>query len=343
MFIAMMIALPVHYLLQAPEQQAERARRPEAAVPWRTFVLLGIPAAFDLLGTALASIGLLFTTVSVYQLVRCSVIIVTALLKATVLQQRLTRYMWTGIAINTLAMLLVAGHVLPARRQRRPERGRGRRAARPAARHRFILLSCLVQGSQYVFEERVMTVDNAPPLVVVGMEGLWGALLMPLIVFPWAMLLPGSDAGGCLESLYDSYVMLQPLASIRLILLLFTLTVFLYNIFCIYVTYLLSSIWHAILDNFRPVSVWLADLALFYLVTDGSFGEQWTGGSWLELAGLLLLLLGTAVYNGSVRLPLMQMTSTSSWTHSTTTASRSQRSAALTRPQRTASTSPRPC
>jgi hypothetical protein len=37
-----------------------------------------------------------------------------------------------------------------------------------------------------------MTVDNAPPLVVVGMEGLWGTLLMPLIVFPWSYILPGT-------------------------------------------------------------------------------------------------------------------------------------------------------
>jgi len=34
----------------------------------------------------------------------------------------------------------------------------------------FIVLSCLVQGTQYVFEEKLMHVDDVPPLVVVGME-----------------------------------------------------------------------------------------------------------------------------------------------------------------------------
>ena len=29
-----------------------------------------------------------------------------------------------------------------------------------------------------------------------------------------------------------------------------------YNIFAVYVTHFLSSVWHAILDNFRPISVW---------------------------------------------------------------------------------------
>jgi hypothetical protein len=86
-------------------------------------------------------------------------------------------------------------------------------------------------------------------------------------------------------------------------LMLFTGIVFFYNVFCIYVTFLLDSIWHAILDNFRPVclssqlqllflfiivlltsvrlhccaqvSVWTIDLLLFYIFTDGAFGEAW--------------------------------------------------------------------
>jgi hypothetical protein len=80
-------------------------------------------------------------------------------------------------------------------------------------------------------------------------------------------------------------------------------TVFLYNIFCIYVTYLLSSIWHAILENFRPVSVWGTDLILYYLITDGLFGEAWTKYSWIQFIGMILLFVGTAVYNGSIEVP----------------------------------------
>jgi hypothetical protein len=36
------------------------------------------------------------------------------------------------------------------------------------------------------------------------------------------------------------------------------------TIVVVFITKLLSSVWHAILDNFRPVAVWAADLALFY-------------------------------------------------------------------------------
>ena len=59
----------------------------------------------------------------------------------------------------------------------------------------------------------------------------------------------------------------------------------------------MSSVWHSILDNFRPVTVWATDLFLYYLVTNGRYGETWTNNSWVQLGGLLVLLYGTSIYN----------------------------------------------
>ena len=65
------------------------------------------------------------------------------------------------------------------------------------------------------------------------------------------------------------------------------------------VTFSLSSIWHSILDNFRPISVWGVDLVIFYFFTKGGFGEEWTKYSWLQFAGMFILIYSTAVYNGT--------------------------------------------
>jgi hypothetical protein len=46
---------------------------------------------------------------------------------------------------------------------------------------------------------------------------------------------------------------------------------------------MMSTFWHAVLDNIRPVAIWAVQLTLYYVVTDGKYGEQWTLGSWLEL------------------------------------------------------------
>ena len=77
-------------------------------VSWKLCLLVLIPSLFDLIGTAFAKVGLLYVTVSVYQLVRCTVIIITALLKAFVLKDHLAPHMWLGVFINLIAMCLVS-------------------------------------------------------------------------------------------------------------------------------------------------------------------------------------------------------------------------------------------
>lgn len=41
--------------------------------------------------------------------------------------------------------------------------------------------------------------------------------------------------------------------------------------------------------------------ALYYVFTNHAFGEQWTRYSWIQLAGMIILFIGTAVYNGTLR------------------------------------------
>lgn len=60
-----------------------------------------------------------------------------------------------------------------------------------------------------------MTDDNVPPLLVVGMEGIWGSLLIPIVVMPWAQILPGADAGGCIENWEDSWIMITNSYTVR--------------------------------------------------------------------------------------------------------------------------------
>jgi hypothetical protein len=154
-----------------------------------------------------------------------------------------------------------------------------------------------------VFEEKVMAV-GAPPLVVIGAEGLWGTFLTLTVIYPLAYyVVPGSDCGGtCYEDPWDSLAMVQDSPLLTKLVIGFVFFVTIYNCMVIYVTKYLSSIWHAILDNFRPISIWGLDLAIFYVFAPGQgFGEQWLGfASWVQLCGLMVLFLGTAIYNGSL-------------------------------------------
>lgn len=131
---------------------------------------------------------------------------------------------------------------------------------------------------------------------------MWGTLICTFVLYPLAYVLPGSDHGR-LEDPENTVAMISNSQTVQVILLWYFIFIFLYNTFGVLVTYLLNSVWHAILDNFRPITVWGADLYIYYAVALGTFGEPWTPWSFLELAGLGILLLGTATYNGNVRFP----------------------------------------
>lgn len=127
-------------------------------------------------------------------------------------------------------------------------------------------------------------------------------MLSTFLLYPICWFIPGPDFGSY-ENPINTLTMLSNSATIQTLTLTFCALVFVLNSFSVLVTYMMSSVWHAILDNFRPITIWVTQLAIYYSFTDGQYGEAWTDGSWLELGGMLLLLVGTAIYNGSLRVP----------------------------------------
>jgi hypothetical protein len=59
MFLAMTMSLPGYLCCTNSEERGK--------LSWRVVGLLVIPSSFDLVGTALAKVGLLYVTVSLYQ------------------------------------------------------------------------------------------------------------------------------------------------------------------------------------------------------------------------------------------------------------------------------------
>ena len=230
---------------------------------YRTMAVLMVPSICDLLCTLLLLVAQLYITASMWQMLRGSVIIITAILKKVVLGHRLRAHMWAGIIIIFIAMVTVASTSFfgPAPTDVT--------AKDPRFGVVLVLLGCLAQGVQYVFEEKVMAVDNAPPLVVIGMEGVWGTVLTLLFVYPAAYAIPGPD-NGSYENFYDSVTMITSSKQLQTLVIGFVLTVTTYNCMAVYVTKYLSAIWHAILDNFRPITIWVLDLWIFYFFLPGT-------------------------------------------------------------------------
>mmetsp|Transcript_47212 Transcript_47212/g.60673 ORF Transcript_47212/g.60673 Transcript_47212/m.60673 type:complete len:421 (+) Transcript_47212:15-1277(+) len=291
MFVAMTMALPIYYgYLFFAGHQFPKVKR-------KMWFILAAPACTDMLGTMFMMIGLLYVSVSVYQLVRCLVIVYVALLRRFALKAPTENYQWAGVIMNATSVCIVSAAALFDPAQQDVLLGIS-----------FINFGCFIMACQLTLEEYVMRdsdedEEGTPPLVVVGMEGFWGSFIMMTVIYPITYMMPGDDHGSY-ENFYESWCGLLNNPDLLKCAIGYVVAITTYNVSAIFITQLLEAVWRSILENFRPIAVWGTDLALFYMVTNGAFGEAWLGdASWLQIFGLVMLLSGTATYNGSLKWP----------------------------------------
>mmetsp|Transcript_40686 Transcript_40686/g.74416 ORF Transcript_40686/g.74416 Transcript_40686/m.74416 type:complete len:479 (-) Transcript_40686:352-1788(-) len=263
-------------------------------IPAWMYFFLAIPAIFDLAATALCMMGLQYLDVSIYQMLRGSGIIFVALMKQHVMKEHLHKFHWVGVFWNVISVVIVGSTALLA-----SSGGESNAGITPSQTFLGVCLmmaGAFVQSVQFVFEEHVMKMDvPAPPLLLIGMEGFWGTVLSIAVMYPIGYFMPGDDHGSY-EDPFNTWAMLMNSKNIQFAFVIYFFTIFFYNLFAVLVTFMLSSVWHAILDNFRPITVWVTDLVIFYYINP-IFGEAWTSYSYIQIGGMAVLLYGTAIYN----------------------------------------------
>ena len=263
----------------------------EPTLPVWMYFFLSIPSIFDLLATIFCMCGLRYIDVSIYQMLRGSGIIFVALMKQHVLKDHLYKYQWAGVLFNVASVIFVGATAILSSEDS-PKEVDGGKALLGVL---LVMAGAFVQSLQFVFEEKVMTMDiPSPPLLLIGMEGLWGTVLCIFVMYPLAYYLPGDDHGSY-ENPFNTMAMIENSTTIQVAFVIYFFAIFFYNLFAVLVTFLLNSVWHAILDNFRPITVWTTDLFIYYVVVKtGDLGEPWTKWSFLQLAGMFILFYGTA-------------------------------------------------
>jgi len=305
MFFGMIFALPMYLGVEgfkrfqaigSPEKKAALAKEPE--VTFKMLMSLGVPAIFDLSSVLFLMAGLMNITASMWMLLRGGCIVFVALMKQFALKSPLSPQMWLGVVIITLAVCLVGLAPVVSG----TAAGGGGDGSGMLMGIAMTLFGTFLQSLQYAYEEKVLSGDTpAPPWLLIGMEGMFGSILSLVVVYPLAGIVPGADHGS-FENMQNTITKLQDNPELVKLSAIFCVSVFVLNSFSVLVTFMLSSVWHAILDNFRPISIWATQLVI-YQVTDGAHGEAWTRGSYLQLAGLAVMIAGTAIYNGTITVP----------------------------------------
>lgn len=151
---------------------ATKSPLPPGRLPLWMWFFMSIPSIFDLTASALCMMGLVFLDVSIYQMLRGSEIIFVSLMKQQVLGDHLFKFQWVGVAWNVLSVILVGSTALLNSASSAEEDEDEEHARRTVTFAQallgivLVLLGAFVRSQQFVFEEKVMKMEESavPPL-----------------------------------------------------------------------------------------------------------------------------------------------------------------------------------
>uniref|UniRef100_A0A7S1I053 EamA domain-containing protein n=2 Tax=Eutreptiella gymnastica TaxID=73025 RepID=A0A7S1I053_9EUGL len=264
----------------------------EQSSPLKVF----FPAMADLVSCGLMFSGLMFTTASVYQMLRGAQVVFCAVLSVIFLRRSLNKYEKAGILLTVVGITCVGCAPLLAAYDTDGSTSREASTGNEIFGIGLILLAELVGAFQFIMEEKLLQDVKMDAMVLAGYEGVWGSLVCLAVVLPLFQWLPGPDDGH-LEDSVDSIYMLQHSNQLLAAQAVNVISVLGYNIFGLIVIQDFTAMHRVIMEASRSLLVWMTDLTIFYVITDGRFGEGWVWTSWIQLAGFIILLLGTCTYN----------------------------------------------
>jgi len=252
----------------------------------------------DVLGTSLGGIGLLWVSASIWQMMRGSIIIFSGILSVIFLKRKLLPYRWLGMFIVAAGLCVVGvSSFLES-------------SSNSGGNHYLVLGICLIVTGQFfnavqmVLEEAFLKKRNFEPLQVVGMEGLWGLILMIAIILPAMYFIPGKNEGSY-ENSWDAMLMISRNMELLAMIILYWISIAFYNFCGLSVTKKLTAVHRTLIDALRTICVWAIDIFIYYVISE-TYGEAWTKYSYVQLIGFVLLVIGTMVYNGVIRFPCLR-------------------------------------
>jgi hypothetical protein len=155
-------------------------------LPLSMYFILAIPAMLDLGATAFSIAGLVYLDVSIFQMISNSNIVFVALMKHFILKNLLYRFHWVGVFWIVVSVFIGGSSaLLKSQISGNVTDGSGVTATDTLVGVVLVMAGAALLAVQTVMEEKLMKVDvPVPPLLLIGMQGLWGVVLSILVMFP---------------------------------------------------------------------------------------------------------------------------------------------------------------
>jgi drug/metabolite transporter (DMT)-like permease len=275
MMIGEFLCLIAYFLTRdtkAADMEEGSQARPNGAPKY----IFMIACLLDWTATTMVNMAYGVIAASVVQMTRGAIVIFTCLFSVVFLGRRQYRYHIAGVALVFLGITLVSlsTFINPAHSGAAPQQ----RVSAKLFGIGLCVSAQVFQASMLVYEEKIMSQYYVEPLQVVGMEGffgiIFGVLLLTTLNFTGVESTP--------EALYQMNHSV-PLA-IAVVGSIFSIAFF--NFSGVTVTQQASAVARSTIDVSRTILIWAVELAV-----------GWNSFNALQLAGFVVLAMGTLLYN----------------------------------------------
>lgn len=229
-------------------------------------LLLIFPAACDSMSSTLMNIGLMFTSASIFQMLRGSIVIFTGIVSTIFLNVRYNLNQWLSLMIIFLGITVVGTSHFNAT------------GDNTLVGIILIISAQIFSASQYVLEEKILVQYNVEPLLAVGLEGIFGMIIMTIIAISF-QLTHTIDTWKGLHQLISYPSLYLPSLGI-------VLSISLFNWFGLCITKNISSTSRSTIDICRTLIIWIVSLSL-----------HWETFKWLQVIGFSIMICGIFIFN----------------------------------------------
>ncbi|RCN35761.1 hypothetical protein ANCCAN_18380 [Ancylostoma caninum] len=242
------------------------------------------PAICDIIGTSVMYIGLNLTTASSYQMLRGALIVCTGLLSIFMVGAKIPGFKWMGMLLVVLGLVVVGvtdilcgDHIEHSKQD-------------IIVGDVLCVVAQVFVALQLVLEQKYMAKYDVEPLFAVGLEGIYGLVLLIIALVPlYYIHVPpvfSTNPQGRLEDLFYAWKQINMEPMIAVALSGTTISIAFFNYAGVSVTKELSATTRTVIDSIRTIVIWAASIPLFH----AKFIPY-------QIIGFVLLLMGMFIYN----------------------------------------------
>ena len=297
-FFSLSLCIWIFYFIRRPKIDKTPYTR-------RQYLLMAIPGSVEACAFCLATSAQIIMSLSLAMIMKGAKVVFSALFSTLLFRRKLVAFKWVSVAI------CVAGLALAGSSEYMNFSKSNENTGTMLIGLSMSLASEAMFAFQVIFDEKQMKTKGVCPTFCVGMEGVYGSIiLIPVVLLAW-LVFPG-DQNGSYENLPDTFYRIGQSAVIGGFLAFYLLDIFVVAIADATITKYLTGVHSSLVSVGRTIVVWMLELVLFYAGSDAiakQYGHKWDVYSPLKVAGFAVVVASIFMYDGHIKLPYLDYSS----------------------------------